>query len=78
MKSHDVRQMKVCPCRHFGHEREMIQVDGVWHHGRCAINKLGIEGFLALPTDQLRNMTLNDIGTANMKTLIVHFDKVEA
>lgn len=70
-KAHDVRKLEGCKCGGLGRrDQSMVNIDGQWWHGRCAIAEFGIDRIAALPRDATANLRLSDIGPAAMKKLI--------
>lgn len=51
-KAHDERKLQACVCGGLGMRPHMVKIDGKWWHGRCAIEKFGID---AIASKEERN-----------------------
>jgi hypothetical protein len=69
-KAHDVRRIEGCQCGGVGMRDHMIKVDGEWWHGRCAIERFGIEKIAAMPKKAYGGLRLSEIGADAMKVLL--------
>jgi hypothetical protein len=69
-KAHDVRELRACKqCKGIGDRRFMPKVDGVYLHGFCALELVGIDGILKLPPNEIDKISLGEIGPENMKII---------
>jgi hypothetical protein len=69
-KAHDVRKLQPCKCGGLGMKPAMIKVRGDWWHGRCAIEKFGIDAIAAMPAKDYAGLRWSEIGDAAMKRLL--------
>lgn len=71
--SHSVRRFRICPhCDSFGDSDDMVrhpETSASWH-GSCWIAAFGRDSLLALPSESLLNLCLNDIGADTMKAVL--------
>ena len=75
-KAHDVRRLRACHyCGGLGRDDCMVERNDALYHGRCFINRFGLEAFLALPTEQTHRVTLDDIGVDAMRALLDRGEK---
>lgn len=51
-KAHVERKLQTCVCGGLGMRLQMVKIDGKWWHGRCAIEKFGID---AIASKEERN-----------------------
>lgn len=69
-KSHDVRKLEPCVCGGLGMRPNMVKVDGEWWHGRCAIERFGVEKIAALGKAATGGLRWSEIGTDAMRRLV--------
>jgi hypothetical protein len=62
----DVRRLEGCKCGGLGSRENMVQIDGAYWHGRCAIATFGLDRVATLRT----NFRLDDIGPDAMEALL--------
>lgn len=67
----DVRSLRFCPvCGAPGNTYTMVDLDGLWFHGRCFAERYGEGWLFALPKLKTDRLTLGDLGTHLMRRLI--------
>lgn len=73
---HDVRHLALCPvCGNIGLDWAMIRESwdsGHWFHGRCFVERFGIDALLKRAGPDTGGLTLDDLGFDNMKRLVDH------
>lgn len=69
-KAHDVRRIEGCGCGGVGFRDQMVKIDGGWWHGRCAIDKFGLDRVATLPRKAYGGLRRDDIGDDAMRVLI--------
>ena len=69
-KAHDVRKMQPCQCGGLGMRPNMIQIDGKWWHGKCAIDHHGVEKIASMPKNAYAGLRWSEIGGDAMRRLI--------
>jgi hypothetical protein len=69
-KARDIRRIEGCQCGGVGMRDHMIKVGGKWWHGRCAIERFGIEKIAAMPKKAYGGLRWSEIGSEAMKVLL--------
>lgn len=74
--AHDVRQMRPCVhCKGIGNRHSMIEVEDGHIHGGCYRDRHGLPALLALPWDDVKFLTMEDIGPEIMEKMVMRKSK---
>jgi hypothetical protein len=70
LKAHDVRHLAVCKCGELADKRAAIERDGNHWHPSCLYREIGLDGMMALPSDQRRRVCISDMPADDMRKFI--------